>query len=109
MPGLELSPFRLAVPSKFDLAVFVNETEMGMDCRWLFNPDLFDATTIARMANLYQIVIEKATGCAELRLSALMQYLHEAEHQSRLTEHVQYEELSLQRLKKITRRAAIAI
>ncbi len=109
MPGLELSQFRLAVPSKFDMAVFVSETETGMDCRWLFNPDLFEATTIARMANLYQIMVEKATSCADLRLSALTQYLDEAEQQSRITEHAQYEELSLQRLKRITRRAAVAI
>jgi hypothetical protein len=109
MPGLELSQFRLAVPSKFDMAVFVSETETGMDCRWLFNPDLFEATTIARMANLYQILVEKATSSANLRLSALMECLDEAEQQSRITEHAQYEELSLQRLKRITRKAAVAI
>jgi non-ribosomal peptide synthetase component F len=109
MPGLELSQFKLAVPSKFDMAVFVSETEKGMDCSWLFNPDLFETTTIIRMANLYQILMEKVTAGAELKLSTLMQFLSEAEQQSRIAEHAQYEELSLQRLKKITRKAAVAI
>ena len=109
MPGLALSQFKLAVPSKFDMAVFVSETEKGMDCSWLFNPDLFETTTIVRMANLYQILIEKVTVGAELKLGALMQFLDEAEQQNRIAEHAQYEELSLRRLKKITRRAAVAI
>ena len=54
------------------MAVFVSETDKGVSGIWLYNPDLFDATTIARMAGLYQLVLEKATANPAMRLSELV-------------------------------------
>src|SRR5208283_287753 len=58
MPGLEMTQYPQEVSSKFDMVVFVSETDKGVAGMWLYNPDLFDATTIARMTSRYQSVLE---------------------------------------------------
>ena len=60
------------MPSKFDMAVFVSETDKGIAGSWVYSCDLFDATTIARMAGMYQLVLEKATVNPAMRLSGLL-------------------------------------
>ncbi len=105
MPGVELGTFKLEVPSKFDMAVFVKENEKGIAGTWLYNPDLFDATTIARMASLYQTVLEKITGNPEIRLSSLLQVLTETEQQQRATAEQEFQEVSLSKLKKLKRKS----
>jgi hypothetical protein len=106
MPGLELSWFKLDSPSKFDLAVFIGEGENGTGTTWLYNPDLFDAATISRMMHLYHAALETVIVDPAIRLSALLQRLSEADQRRRATEHKEFEEISLQKLKKIKRRAA---
>jgi non-ribosomal peptide synthetase component F len=76
---------------------------------WVYNPDLFDTTTIARMAELYQIVLAKATATPEIRLSGIMQALAETERQQRAAEHQQFQEASLQKLKSIKRKAITGV
>ncbi len=105
MPGLEMSPFPLDVPSKFDMVVFVFETDKGVSGIWLYNPDLFDSTTIARMAGLYQLVLERATANPALRLSQLREMLTEEEKQHRASQHKEFQERSLQKLKSVKRKA----
>jgi amino acid adenylation domain-containing protein len=107
IPGVELSPFLLDMPSKFDLAVFVRDTGNGVTHSWVFNPDLFDTTTIARMAELYKVALEKATANSDIRLSDLLQSLADTEQQQRSAEHQQFQAASLQKL-RTTRRKVIA-
>jgi SAM-dependent methyltransferase/acyl carrier protein len=109
LPGLELSAFKLSLPSKFDMAVFVRETDHGIPSLWVYNPDLFDATTIARMAGLFQIVLEKATANPEIKLSGLIEALAETEHEQRASEHKQFQETSLQKLKSVKRKAITGV
>ena len=92
MPGLEMVPYPLRVQSKFDMAVFVTETEQGVSVIWLYNPDLFDATTIERMAGLFQLVLEKATSDPTLRLSQLLEVLAEEDQQHRAARHKEFQE-----------------
>jgi 2-polyprenyl-3-methyl-5-hydroxy-6-metoxy-1,4-benzoquinol methylase/acyl carrier protein len=105
MPGLEMNWFPMEVQSKFDMAVFVTETEKGVAGIWVYNPDLFDATTITRMAGLYQLVLEKATANAAIRLSGLVGLLAEEEQVHRASQHKEFHELSLQKLKSVKRKA----
>jgi non-ribosomal peptide synthetase component F len=104
MQGLEIHPYPLEVPSKFDMAVFVIETDKGVSGIWLYNPDLFDATTILRMAGLYQVVLEKATANPAMRLSELLASLAEADQQHRASQHKEFQEAGLQKLKSIKRK-----
>ena len=104
MQGLEIHPYPLEVPSKFDMALFVIETDKGVSGIWLYNPDLFDATTIVRMAGLYQVVLEKATANPAMRLSELLASLAEEDQQHRASQHKEFQEAGLQKLKSIKRK-----
>jgi amino acid adenylation domain-containing protein/FkbH-like protein len=104
LPGLEISQFPLEVPSKFDMVVFVSETDKGVSGIWLYNPDLFDLSTISRMAALYQSVLEKATASPGMRLSELLDLLADEEQQYHASQHKQVQELSLQKLKSVKRK-----
>src|SRR5271157_2756535 len=104
MPGLEISPYLLEVPSKFDMVIFVFETDKGVSGIWVYNPDLFDATTIARMAGMYQLVLEQATANPAMRLSQLVDLLAQEEQQHRAYQHKEFQEVSLQKLKSVKRK-----
>ena len=95
----------MELPSKFDMAVFVSETDNGVSGMWHYNPDLFDATTIARMAALYQLVLEKATANPAQRLSQLLESLADEDRQHRATQHKEFQELGLHKLKSVKRKA----
>jgi len=104
MPGLEMTPYLLEVPSKFDMVVFVFENDKGVSGLWLYNPDLFDATTVARMAGFYRLVLEKATANPAIRLSELVALLAEEEQVHRASQHKEFQEVSLQKLKTVKRK-----
>lgn len=99
-----MNPYPLEVPSKFDIVVFVSDTDKGVAGTWLYNPDLLDATTIIRMAKLYQLVLEKATANPMLRLSELIAILAEEEQQQRDSQHKEFQQLSVQKLKTVRRK-----
>ena len=105
MPGLEIGRFPLEVPSKFDMAVFVSESGGEMRGRWVYNPDLFDLTTIARMAGNYELLLRKTAADPNLRLSQLCELLEEAEKQQRGSEQKKFREAGLEKLKKLRRKA----
>lgn len=105
IPGVELLPYMLDVPSKFDMAIFVSETDNGISGIWLYNPDLFDATTIVRMSNLYQLVLKSVTDNPTIELGNLTQLLAETEQQERATLSKEFQEIGLQKLKNFKRKA----
>jgi acyl carrier protein len=104
MPGLTMNWFSMDVPSKFDMALFVAETDNGVVGRWVYSTDLFDATTIARMAGLYQFVLERVTANPSLRLSELTGILAEEDQQHRATQHKEFQQLGGQKLKTAKRK-----
>ena len=104
MPGLSLSWFPMDVPSKFDMAVFVAEADEGVTGSWVYSADLFDATTIGRMARLFQLVLEKATSSPTTRLSELLAMLDEEDQQYRAAQHKEFQQAGSQRLKKAKRK-----
>ncbi len=105
IPGVEMSTYTLDMPSKFDMAIFVSETDKGISGIWHYNPDLFDATTIARMASLYQLVLKAVTDNPTMHLNSLMQLLAETEQHERATLSKEFQEISLQKLKNFKRKA----
>jgi non-ribosomal peptide synthetase component F len=92
-------------PSKFDMALFVAESDKGVNGNWAYSSELFDATTITRMAGLYQLLLEKATANPTLRLSNLLRDLAEGEQQQRASQHKEFQQLSAQKLKTAKRKA----
>jgi non-ribosomal peptide synthetase component F len=104
MPGLSLSWFPINVPSKFDMAVFVSETDKGVMGNWVYSADLFDASSITRMAGLYQLVLERAIANPALRLSDLIAVLEEEDQKQLALQHKEFQQVGSQKLKTVKRK-----
>ena len=87
------------------MAVFASETDQGVANSWLYNPDLFEISTVVRMAGLYQTVLEKVAANPEITLDLLKESLAEAERQQRASEQKDFQEASLRKLKTLRRKA----
>ena len=107
MGGLKMKWEQMEVLSKFDLAVFVAETNEGTVNQWAYSAELFDPPTIARMAGLYQLVLEKATANPALRLSEIHAVLAEEDKQHRSSLHKEFQQSSAQKLKTARRKTLI--
>jgi amino acid adenylation domain-containing protein/FkbM family methyltransferase len=71
--------------SKFDLYLELDDRQEGLIGRFVYNTDLFDESTIARMAGHWQILLESVVADPMQRLSELS-ILTEAERQQLLFE-----------------------
>ena len=86
LPGLKLSPVGVSERvAKFDLTLFTRETNGAIDGYFEFNTDLFDASTIERMIQHLQVLLEDAVTRPEARVSSL-RLLSQAEHHLLVTE-----------------------
>ncbi|HEX2223014.1 MAG TPA: condensation domain-containing protein, partial [Thermoanaerobaculia bacterium] len=57
--------------SKFDLTLTVNETPAGLLCQWRYNSELFDPSTVERMAERLRLVVEGAMAEPGRRISEI--------------------------------------
>jgi non-ribosomal peptide synthetase component F len=72
LPGLERVPFPTTITrSKFDVGVFMRETPGGMFQDWLYSTELFERSTILRMASHFENLLNQALSNPDTRLSAL--------------------------------------
>lgn len=72
LPGLTLE--RLEVDpgtARFDLALFLTETEQGLSGTWRYNAELFAATTMARLSSRWETLLSSAVAQPETRINAL--------------------------------------
>lgn len=69
---LTFQPLDIAIESaKFDLFLALSETETGLQARLQYNTDLFDESTIARMAEHYQTLLEGIAANPDQSISQL--------------------------------------
>jgi amino acid adenylation domain-containing protein len=54
-----------------DLVLLVSEIDDSLSCRWQYNSDLFDASTIARMAGHFERLLESIVRSPETNISDL--------------------------------------
>ncbi|HSX91436.1 MAG TPA: amino acid adenylation domain-containing protein [Hydrogenophaga sp.] len=72
LEGLQCESIELtAAPARFDLAVDVYDAEQGLRIVFEYNTDLFDASTIERMAGHYEQLLRSAIATPDSPLSAL--------------------------------------
>jgi amino acid adenylation domain-containing protein len=72
LPGLRLSQVGgEAVTAKLDLALYVHETERGVQGYFEYATDLFDGATIERLAGHLRVLLEGIVAAPDARLSAL--------------------------------------
>ena len=72
LPDLTIQPLDIAIESaKFDLFLALSETETGLQARLQYNTDLFDESTIARMAGHYETLLEGIASNPDQSISQL--------------------------------------
>jgi amino acid adenylation domain-containing protein len=72
IPGLTLAPADAVWSgAKFDLTLQLSETTNGIAAFWEYDPDLFDAATVLRLARALQVLLGAAAAQPHLRLAAL--------------------------------------
>ncbi|BAZ11503.1 amino acid adenylation domain protein [Calothrix sp. NIES-4071] len=91
MPALELPGLTLNVLevenkiARFDLALFLTETEQGILGKWQYNADLFDSGTIARMTSHFQTLLGNVVVQPNARINTLEMFT-EAEKKQQNTQ-----------------------
>jgi non-ribosomal peptide synthetase component F len=84
LPGLKLDLWEFDFGTvRFDLEVLLREVPEGLSGHFVYSTDLFDSSTIARMAGHFQTLLEGIAANSEQRLSELP-LLTEAERQQLL-------------------------
>ncbi|NEO70809.1 amino acid adenylation domain-containing protein, partial [Moorena sp. SIO3H5] len=82
LPDLSLSQFNQhSTIAKFDLTLSMMETDMGLVGRWEYNTDLFDGSTIARMATHFQNLLSAIVDNPQQVVSELPLLSAEERHQ----------------------------
>nr|MBA3356212.1 amino acid adenylation domain-containing protein [Pyrinomonadaceae bacterium] len=105
LAGLTLSSLELdSKTSKFDLAVFMEETEQGLVGTWGYKTDLFEAPTITRMAAHFETLLANIIAQPNTRLSAL-EMLTETERRRRTVEKRERKDSQIKKLRSARRKA----
>jgi hypothetical protein len=92
--------------SKFDLKFSLWESIEGFKGSLEYKTDLFNATTISRMARHFEILLHHAVTCPDIRLNELTTILADADREQQRIAEKEMEVTSLQKL-KLTKRTAI--
>jgi amino acid adenylation domain-containing protein len=72
LPGLECSPFELpTTTSKFDLTLFITQSDSGLSSSFEYDTDLFDASTIRRMAAHLNTLFENIVANPDARIAEI--------------------------------------
>jgi hypothetical protein len=72
LPGLTMTPMpSQADTARFDLALFVREQDGGIVTKWTYKTDLFDRSTIQRLANQYLALLENIAAAPDTRVNEL--------------------------------------
>ncbi|HVG10917.1 MAG TPA: amino acid adenylation domain-containing protein [Thermoanaerobaculia bacterium] len=102
--GLHFQPIAFDFEvSRFDLALFVNESEQGLVTTWNYSTELFDCSTIERFARLWQRLLEELAAQPDARLDRL-ELVVQTEREPEIVETKQ-QESPFKRLKTAQRRS----
>jgi len=77
MPPLELPGLRLNLLeidneiARFDLTLFLTETQQGLEGKWQYNADLFEAATIKRMSGQLETLLKNIVAQPDARINTL--------------------------------------
>lgn len=72
LPDLTLSPFEVDNEiARFDLALFMTETDPGLVGTWTYNADLFDASTIAKLSTHLETLLRNLVAQPDVEITTL--------------------------------------
>ncbi|MBV9182728.1 MAG: amino acid adenylation domain-containing protein, partial [Acidobacteria bacterium] len=103
--GLRLEPLGVSSSSRFDLVVFINNPQTDPSVTWMYNPKLFEASTIARMADAYELVLNSMFDDPDATIATLLARLHKAEETRRVDDQRKLQQAGLEKLRRVRRKA----
>jgi non-ribosomal peptide synthetase component F len=103
--GLKFRPLGVSGSSRFDLVVFIDNPESNASTTWVYNPNLFDTSTIARMANTYESLLKGVCAQPDITLSSVFAAIDVEEKELRAEEQKKLQQTGLEKLKKVRRKA----
>ncbi|KJH70638.1 non-ribosomal peptide synthetase [Aliterella atlantica] len=87
LPGLTLLPLETNhETAKFDLALFVTEIDREIAATFCYKADLFDAATIARMAEHFQAILHSIVAHPDIRINNLDMFTNAEKEQKNMVE-----------------------
>ncbi len=105
LPGLTLQLIEIeSKTTRFDLALFLVETDRGIEGKWQYNADLFAADTITSLTNHWQTLINSILHQPQNRINKL-EMLTEAEKQQQTMQQQERKTIKKQKLINITPQA----
>jgi acyl carrier protein len=115
MPALELSGLTLSLLEaesgmvRHDLKLDLSETPEGLKGFFEYKTDLFDATTIARMARVLATLLATVVEQPDIKLSQVAEILDEAEKQQQILKNQEFKQARRQKLGKVGRQPITGI
>jgi amino acid adenylation domain-containing protein len=101
MAGLTLMPVEIdSGTAKFDLALFVSETEGGIAGSWKYNSDVFDRQTIDQMSSRFETLLGSIAAQPDSRLNTL-EILTEAQKQKQAMQQLKREKSNFSKFKSV--------
>ncbi|MBX3328845.1 MAG: amino acid adenylation domain-containing protein [Nitrospira sp.] len=105
LPGLEVGALEFeSEVARFDLGLFMEDSEEGMTGLWKYSTDLFDAATIGALSERFVTLLGSVATNPEEKLSAL-EILSHTEKESAMIESKQRAENKFKRFKSIQPKA----
>jgi amino acid adenylation domain-containing protein len=106
LPKLTLSPvdFYSSI-ARYDLRLGLTETNAGLKGSLEYKAELFDATTIARVVRHLEAILRQAVAQPDIRLEQLACAIAQAEQQQQIAQEKELAQTSLQKLKRVKRKA----
>ncbi|NEQ80572.1 MAG: amino acid adenylation domain-containing protein, partial [Moorea sp. SIO2I5] len=103
--GLTLTPIEVnRKKARFDLALFVEETEEGIFGNWRYRTDLFEAEAITRLSRHFETLLCSIVHNPDTRIDAL-EMLSESEKQQQIAQKTQREKAKFKKFKAIKPKA----
>jgi hypothetical protein len=114
--GLRMNPGGLVLESvplerraaTLDLVLLIIETEESLAASLRYNTDLFDAATIARMSQHFEILLRRIVQEPTARLDELKRTLANVDRQERVRVRKEQKEVNIQKLKHVKRKTIVA-
>ena len=101
LSNLTLTPLELkSGKAKFDLVLFMQETEQGLIGHWQYNSELLHPRVIARLSDHFQTLLSSLVKNPDTRIDAL-EMLSNAEKQKQIAAQTQREKISFNKFKTI--------
>ncbi|MGH7999037.1 MAG: condensation domain-containing protein, partial [Brasilonema sp.] len=101
LPGLTLTPIEInSDKARFDLTLFIEETEQGLIGTWKYSTDLFDTSSIACMSGHFETLLKSIVAQPDTRINAL-EMLTEPEKKNRSLEQKQRKEAKFNKFKMV--------